>query len=126
MKVSLLSLFSCTLLVSFAISEANAGDLLKCERRLAPKRSKISVEAEGLKKGAIYSAVITSGINSIIISKAADSLGTFKVEFDSNPADIKAGKTKISPIFIGSVVDLELTDALGNTIDDTSLLCKVK
>lgn len=126
MKRSLLSALSCSLLLSFAVSEASAGDLLKCEKRITPARSKISVESEDLKVGALYTAVVKSGVNSIIVSRAANTLGIFKVEFDSNPKDILAGKTKIAPRFIGSVVEVLVTDAMGNTVDQTSLLCKVR
>jgi hypothetical protein len=126
MKHPLLSALSCAFLLSFAVSEASAGDLLKCEKKLSPPRSKISVEAEGLKRGALYTAIVKSGKNSILVSRAANALGVFKVEFDSNPKDILAGKTKISPAFISGAVNVLVTNALGNTVDETSVLCKVK
>lgn len=115
-------MFFCTLI----IADASAGEPIKCEKRNSPARSKVSVEVEDLKVGAIYTAIIKSGVNSVLSSTAADSLGVIELDFDSNKKDILAGATAISPKFISSNIDVLVTDAMGNVIVETNATCKIK
>ncbi len=109
----ILSLTASALILSFAANQASAGELLKCEKRSRPARSKVSVEIEDLTPGAIYTAMISSGNNASQATIAADIAGVAEFDFDSNPADIAAGATRISSGFIGTSVSLIVTNALG-------------
>jgi len=127
MNRNLLPLLSVALFFSLTIADASAGDPIKCEKRTSPARSKVSVEVEDLKVGALYTAIIKSGANSVLASKAANGLGVVELDFDSNKKDILAGAKAISPKFIiGSGVDVLVTDAVGNVIIDTDAVCKIK
>ncbi|MDD1622701.1 MAG: hypothetical protein LUQ11_14590 [Methylococcaceae bacterium] len=122
----LISTLSCALFLSLTISESNAGEILKCEKRTKPAVSRISVQGEDLTPGAMYTATVSSGNYSAFALTAADVAGVVNVDFNSNPNDILAGKTAINPQFIGSEVDLVITDALGNRVIETSAVCKTK
>lgn len=122
----LVSIFSCALFLSLTITEASAGELLKCEKRTKPARSKISVEAEDLSSGALYTATVSSGNNSALASKAADVAGVIELDFDSNKNYILAGATAITAQFIGNKVSVLITDALGNKVYETTTACRVR
>ena len=109
----ILTLTATALILSFAANQASAGELLKCEKRTRPARSRISVQLEDLTPGAIYTALISSGNNAAQASIAADIAGVAEFDFDSNPADIAAGATRISTGFINTSVSLTVTNALG-------------
>jgi hypothetical protein len=73
---------------------------VKCETR-GTTRSKISVDGAGL-TGTFY-AIVYSPPGSAVRSKVslkADSSHEVEFDFDSNPADIAAGATKIPATFI--------------------------
>ncbi len=114
-----LMLIATTLILCFSVNQASAGELLKCEKRNRPARSKVSVEVEDLTPGAIYTGLISSGNNSAQASIAADIGGVVEYDFDSNPADIAAGATRIASGFIGSNVSLIVTDAMGVQVEKT-------
>lgn len=120
----LLTVFASVLLLS--TTSANAGEFAKCEKRNNPQRSRISVEARDLVPGAVYSATIISGANSVVASVAANTGGDAEYDFDSNPNDIFAGATAISSNFIGISVNASVTDALGNVVESGSVQCKIK
>lgn len=84
------------------LADANAASVtVKCETR-GTTRSKISVDGTGL-VGTYYALVYSPGsIPSTVQSKASKTAvsGEVEFDFDSNPADIAAGATKISPTFI--------------------------
>jgi len=122
----MLSLLSCLFLLSFAAVDANAGQVLKCEKRIKKERSKISVEVEDLVPGALYTATVSSGENTKLASQAADLVGVAEFDFDSNAKDILAGATAIPANFIVATVNTVVTDALGAVVLETSATCKVK
>lgn len=115
-----------TLLLASVVNDANAGEILKCEKRNSPARSRVSVQVEDLAPGAMYTALIKSGNNAASASKAADIAGKVEIDFDSNPNNVIAGATAISPRFIGSSVSLIVTDAMGAQELRTSMGCKVR
>ena len=89
-------------------ASAIAGDLrVRCERR-GNKRSKISVDGNNV-RGGNYNVMVTSGGNTVQAS-AATVGDEFETDFDSNRADIRAGATAISAIFIqGGTVNVSVT-----------------
>lgn len=124
----ILTLIATTLILCFSVNQASAGELLKCEKRIRPARSKVSVGVEDMTPGAIYTGIISSGNNSAQASIAADIGGIVEFDFDSNPADIAAGATRISSSFIGSNVSLIVTDAMGVQVAKTPspVSCRVR
>jgi hypothetical protein len=98
-KQSILSTLSC-LLFFCLVTNASAGAPLKCEKRISPVRSKISVEAEGLTPGVIYIVDVVSGLNTASVTATADLFGDLEVDLDSNLNDQLAGAT---PIFSGFI-----------------------
>ena len=125
-KQSILSMLSILLFFFCLAFDASAGEVLKCEKRNNPARSKVSVNAEDLVPGAVYTARISSGANSKSVSQAADPAGVFKVDFDSNRKDILAGATRIAPVFIVGVVKAVVTDAMGGVVENTSAACRTR
>jgi hypothetical protein len=122
--ISMLSIFLCFSCLAF---DASAGEVLKCEKRNNPARSKISVNAEDLVPGAIYTARVSSGVNSKSASQAADQAGVFEIDFDSNRKDILAGATPIGTKFIvGAAVKTVVTDAMGGVVENTSAACRTR
>jgi len=123
-----ISLVSSAILCTFMAANANAGDLLKCEKRVskAPARSRISVQVEDQVAGALYTAMVSSGTNNAQSTLAADSLGVAEFDFDSNKKDIAAGATAIPAAFISGVVSVKVTDALGVVIAEDSATCRIR
>lgn len=114
------------LVFSLSVSTASAGDLIKCERRTNPARSKIRVEAENLLSGAMYSATVFSAGGSALAWGAADPAGKVHFEYDSNPNNILAGATAINANFVVNQASTTVTDAMGNPVASGSAACKVK
>ncbi|MGZ8190179.1 MAG: hypothetical protein ACXWTS_03005 [Methylococcaceae bacterium] len=125
-KQSIISTLSCLLLLSCLATNASAGEILKCEKRINPPRSRVSVEVEDLVPGAIYTARVSSGANSKSASIAADSVGVAEYDFDSNPKDIRAGATPIKAKFIDGDVKVVVTDAMGAVVEKTSAACRIR
>jgi hypothetical protein len=123
---STVSFIACAIIFSLSISEASAGEFLKCERRLNPQRSRISVESEGLVPGALYTAMVFSAGGSARASIAADAAGVAEYDFDSNINDILAGATRIAANFVGRSASAKVTDAMGNVVDSGQASCRVK
>ncbi len=124
-KKSILSTLS-SLLLFCLVANASAGDVLTCEKTNKPARSRASVEVEDLKPGALYTATVSSGINSASASQIADSFGNVEVDFDSNEKDILAGATPLTKTFIvNGTVALSVTTASG-AIVNTSAVCKIR
>ena len=125
-KQSILSTLSCLLFLSCLATNASAGEVLKCEKRNTPARSKISVDVEDLVPGAIYTARVSSGATSKSVSQAADPAGVVELDYDSNRKDILAGATRIAPVFISGVVKAVVTDAMGGVVENTSAACRTR
>jgi hypothetical protein len=125
-KQSILSTLSCLLFFFCLATNASAGEVLKCEKRITPARSKVSVNVEDLVPGAMYTARVSSGANSKSASLAADPAGVFEIDFDSNRKDILAGATPIGANFIVGVVNAVVTDAMGGVVENTSAACRTR
>jgi hypothetical protein len=126
LKQSILSTLSCFLFLFCLATDASAGEVLKCEKRNTPARSKISVNAEDLVPGAIYTARVSSGANSKSVSQAADPVGVFEIDYDSARKDIQAGATPIGTKFIVGAVKVVVTDAMGGVVENTSAACRIR
>jgi hypothetical protein len=126
-KKSILAAVSFVILSSVAMT-ASAGEVLKCEKRSSPERSKVSVQAEDLKPGALFTAIVTSGANSATsLPVAADALGNVEYDFDSNPRDIRAGANPIASSFIvGGTASVSVKDALGNSVASATANCRTR
>ena len=89
-------------LATGALNDVSASSIsVKCETR-GTTRSKISVDGTGL-TGTFYAIVLSppnTAVRSKLPNKTADSNHEVQYDFDSNPADIAAGATKISPTYI--------------------------
>jgi len=127
-KRALISAISSVILCTFMAANADAGQLLKCEKRVKKSltRSKISVEVEDQVPGALYTAMVTSGANTAQSTLAADSLGVAEYDFDSNKKDIAAGATAIPSTFITGNVSVKVTDALGAVVAEDTVACRVR
>ena len=82
------------------LSDASAVSIdVKCETR-GTSRSKISIDGKAFGAG-IYRARAQSG-TAVVWSKAFQRpvAGQIEFDYDSNPADIRAGATAVSPSFI--------------------------
>ena len=104
-------------------ASAIAGDLrVRCERR-GNKRSKISVDGNNV-RGGNYNVMVTSGGNTVQAS-AATVGDEFETDFDSNRADIRAGATAISAIFIqGGTVNVSVTGP--ESLSATNVACRIR
>lgn len=82
------------------LGDANAASIeVKCEKR-GTSRSKISVDGNNFPRGS-YKAYVISGVNRKWSRACQSTVGDeVEFDFDSNPADIAAGATGISPTFI--------------------------
>lgn len=126
MKKSILTVVA-FLFLSCLAANASAGQVLKCEKRNTPQRSRLSVEVGNLAPGALFSARVSSGANSVTSKPAAaDTLGVVRFDFDSKPADILAGATPVASNFIVGNAATTVTDALGTVVASASAVCTVK
>jgi hypothetical protein len=105
--------------LSLLATTASAAELrLRCEQRVAPNRSKISVDGKNLsQQNAMYSARVISGSNQathVPLTAVGDEV---EFDFDSDPADIAAGAQAISGTFITSgSVQAAIFDASGQMV----------
>lgn len=107
---------------------ANAGSLrLRCEVR-GTSRSKVSVDGNNLSpRGGMFSARISSGANSASAPARAAIGDEAEFDFDSNPADIRAGATAISRTFIkGRSVTADILNASGAVVATASASCRAR
>ena len=124
-KKSILAALSSLLLFCW-VANASAGDVLTCEKRNSPARSRASVGVEDLKPGKLYTATVTSGKNSSSASQISDAFGNVEVDFDSNAKDILAGAATLTKTFIvSSTLAVSVTTASG-AIVNTSAVCKIR
>ena len=107
---------------------ANAGNLrLRCEVR-GTSRSKVSVDGNNLSpRGGMFSARISSGANSASAPARAAIGDEAEFDFDSNPADIRAGATSIPRTFIkGRSVTADILNASGAVVATASATCRAR
>ncbi len=105
---------------------AQAADLkISCEKR--GTRSKVSVDGNNLRPGAVHFAIVSSGGNQAQSGVAAVVGDEIEFDFDSNPADIAQGATPIAANFIvDGRVSAQLRDAGGNVVATGSAICRVR
>ncbi len=106
------------------LPDANAADIrVKCETRA--NRSSVSVDGNNLVPGN-YVAKIISGSHtkrSGIKATTGDEIG---FDFDSDPANIAAGATRISRTFIQGQVTGQLINEQGFTVAQATRTCRTK
>ena len=90
---------------------------LRCERRLDPARSTISVDGQGVAPNALFSARVISGTRQVTARPLAALGDQVEFDFDSNPNDIRAGATAIPVNFIqGGRVRAAIFNANGQVV----------
>lgn len=107
-----------------AVAQA-ASVRIRCEVRTG-SRSKISIDGRGLAAGN-FTARARSGANTATAAAKASVAGQAEFDFDSNPADIRAGATAISRTFIrnGSVAG-DVLNAAGAVVATGTAACQVR
>lgn len=118
-------------LASVAVDASAATIRVECEAR--PGRAKISVDGKSLGAGMFRSVALSDAGNSAQTPLLAAVGGEVQTDYDSNTADIAAGATAVSPLFItGSVtattgfVTGKIVDANGNTVISDRTACRVR
>lgn len=94
LSTHLLSIAALTL-ASFAVQAADVS--VSCEKR--GNRSKASVDGNNLAAGS-YRAILQSGTSTATSGFETADGDEAEFDFDSNPADVAAGATRIAPTFI--------------------------
>lgn len=123
MKTSVKALLSGAILLAFAAVDANAASIEgKCEYRSRPARSKADVKARDLTPTAVYSISVADGNGGTQVANAA---GEVERSFDSNGNDIAAGDAPISAGSLsGGSATFKVSDALGNEVATSSVICR--
>lgn len=108
---------------------ADAASLrLRCETRSSPARSKISVDGRNVVPNALFTARVLSG-NAQRTSRGHAAEGDeVEFDFDSNPADIRAGATSLPTTFIRNrSVRAVIFNASGQVVaGPTTVACEAK
>jgi hypothetical protein len=111
-------------LAMIGLDAAAATVRVSCEVR--PGRAKISVDGKSLAAGS-YSTVVVSGASMATSAPAPAVGGEVETDYDSNPADIRAGAVAIPATFVvGGSVTGKVVDASGNTVIADTVSCRVK
>lgn len=131
MKPSILSaaMCLCTAIAVALPAVADAASLrVRCEVRANPARSKISVDASNVLPNALYTARVLSGNAGVTSAPRSAEGDEVEFDFDSNPADIRAGATRIPATFIKNrAVRAALFNANGQFVaGPTTASCRVK
>lgn len=89
-------------------------------------RARISVDGKQLAAGK-YSTAVLSGESMASTPAVAAVGGEIEADYDSNPADIRAGATAIASTFVkGGMVTGKLLDSSGNTVISDTVSCRVR
>ncbi len=114
-----------TLLLALASAQASAATVrVSCEVRA--DRARASVDAKGLAAGS-YSTQVVSGGNMAAAPSQAAVRGEVESDYDSNPADVRAGAVAIPSTFVqGGMVTGKVVDAAGNTVISDTVACRVR
>ena len=99
------------------VTAVQAADVeVRCEKRIAPARSRLSVDVRNIKPGT-YVAAIASGSNAAASGPEATVGDEVAFDFDSNPKDIAAGASAISKTFIqGNQVTAQIVDGTNTVV----------
>lgn len=117
---AILTIFTTSLLAV----DANAASIrVECEKRA--NRSKVSVDGNNLIAGN-YKARITSGSNTKTSPSKGSTGDEVEFDFDSDPADIAAGATRIKSSFIQGQVTAKLINENGFTVASDTVSCRTK
>jgi hypothetical protein len=111
--------------LAFVAADAMAATVrVNCETGRG--RAKISVDGKGLAAGS-YSTVAVSGGSMTTSTAVAAVAGEIEADYDSNPADIRAGAVAIPATFVnGASVTGKIVDANGNTVIADTVACRVR
>ena len=117
--------FAATLALAGAVQAADVE--VRCEKRIAPARSRVSVDVRNIAPGT-YVAVIASGANTAASAQQGTIGDEVQFDFDSNPNDIAAGANVISKTFIQGtqVVVLQIVDASNTVVAQGAGSCRVR
>jgi hypothetical protein len=112
-------------LAMIGVDAAAATIKVTCEAR-GTSRSKISIDGKDLAPGT-YTTVAVSGGN-MAVSKPEATVGDeIETDYDSRPADIKAGATPIASTFIvGGSVTGKVVNATGHTVVSDTVACRMR
>jgi hypothetical protein len=112
-------------LAMIGVDAAAATIKVTCEAR-GTSRSKISIDGKDLAPGT-YTTVAVSGGN-MAVSKPEAAVGDeIETDYDSRPADIKAGATPIASTFIvGGSVTGKVVNATGHTVVSDTVACRMR
>jgi hypothetical protein len=132
MNLSTLSKAACLAVLTATIALPAVADAasirVRCETRSNPVRSKVSVDGRNVAPNAIYTARVASGTNLATALPRAATGDEVEFDFDSNPADIRAGATRIAATFIRNrSVRAVLLNASGQVVaGPTTASCEAK
>jgi hypothetical protein len=112
-------------------SAAAATIRIRCEKRLSPARSRISVDGNNLSPliGTFSARVRSGGV--VVTADAQAAIGDeVEFDFDSNPNNIAAGATPIPADYIvivsGPDVQAQILDASGAVVVGGGVDCQVR
>lgn len=109
---------------SLPATDANAADIrVKCETKA--NRSKVSVDGSNLVAGN-YIAKIISGSHTKKSGPKSTVGDEVEFDFDSDPANVAAGATRISRTFIQGQVTGQLINEQGFTVAQATRACRSK
>ena len=111
-------------LAMIGVDAAAAEIKVTCE--VGPTRSKISVDGKGL-AAKTFTTVAISGGNMATSLPEPSVAGEIETDYDSRPADIKAGAIAIPSTFIvGASVTGKIVNATGHTVIADTVACRVR
>jgi hypothetical protein len=99
---------------------------VRCEKRIAPARSRVSVDVRNI-AGGTYVAAIASGANTAVSAPDQTVGDEVAFDFDSNPKDIAAGANPIAKTFIvGNQVVAQILNTAGAVVAQGAGVCRVR
>ncbi len=117
---------ACVLATLAMVGVDAAATTIRIQCELRGTRAKISVDGKGLAAGH-YGTQVVSGGNMAAAPPQAAVGGQIETDYDSNPADIRAGAVAVAPGFIvGGQVSGKVVDASGNTLIADTASCRVR
>jgi hypothetical protein len=118
--------FAFATLAMIGVDAAAATIKVTCEAR-GTTRSKVSVDGKDLLAGTYTTQILSGGGNMATSSPVAAVAGQIETDYDSRPADIRAGATAITPTFIsGGTVTGKIVDSSGSTVISDKVHCRMR
>lgn len=119
----------CATSLFFAATDASAASIrLTCEKR-GTTRSKVSVDGRALvpATGTYFARVSSGGLLVRSKNNLRAIAGEAEFDFDSNPADVRAGATAIRPTFIRGSVTAWVYNVNGRlAAGPVTVVCRVR